>query len=181
MYVQIILIFSLIPFLSIASPTQGARAKIELPRSTPLSAKAVTAGYPSLEALAEAAVASLNSNDTTHLIRMTFNREDFLRAYPLFESDTSSSRREFACNFYLEDNRKILNRIIKESGGNVFEVVRIEAQEVTLESTKVGNKFALTRGIKIWVRQGEREIQLRLFKSASRTESGWKIWSFTDN
>jgi hypothetical protein len=160
------LISVLFPFLLFATPPSSTG---RIPSEN--------AGYPSLEALVEAAIAGLNAKDTSALSAMAFSRKEFLRAYPLFESDTSSSRREFACNFYLEDNRKILHRLIQQSGGNAFEVSRIEAQAPDTNA----KGLALSRGIKVWVRQGDREFQLRLLKSASQTESGWKIWSFTDD
>jgi hypothetical protein len=180
MRIKTMLIPSLFLGLSIASPIQGAPSSTT-PLPTPHIEPVAVSGYPSLEVLVEAAVTALNANDTNSLTRMAFGREDFLRAYPLFESDTSSSRRDFACNFYLEDNRKVLTRIIQQSGGNALEVIRIEAHDLTQDSAKPGHSFELSRGIKIWVRQGKREIQLRLIKSASRTKSGWKIWGFADD
>jgi hypothetical protein len=146
-------------------------------QADPVRKEAPLAAYPTLEALVEDAVARLNARDTAALERMSFGREEFLAAYPFFESDTSRTRREFACGFYIGDNRKILARRLEQEGGKSLEVSRIEVEGMRIDR----EAFRLCRGLKVWVRDGDREFELRFLKSAARTAAGWKIWSFEDD
>jgi hypothetical protein len=156
-----------------AAPAPGSAPD----RGSVPDAPSASVAYPTLEALVEAAVAGLNGKDTAALVRMSCGREDFLRAYASFESDTSRSRREFACGYYLSDNRKILDRCLGRDGGESLEVSRIEAREASADGRGIGSN----RRLKIWVVKDGREIELRFLKSAFRTDAGWKIWSFEDD
>jgi hypothetical protein len=166
-----ILILLLGNLLAIACATR-VTAK-ELTKATKVAAD----GYPSLEALVEDAIAKLNAKDTATLTRMSFGREEFLQAYPFFETDTSQMRRNFACDYYLADNRKLLLRRLDQVGGKALTVTRIEVQGNRMEH----KAFVLSQGLKIWVLEGERVHELSFLKSAVKTESGWKIWSFEDS
>ena len=39
----------------------------------------------------------------------------------------------------------------------------------------------LYKGFRIWVKQGGKEKELHLIKSAAKYHDGWKIWSFRDD
>lgn len=147
------------------------------PSASSTAAATPVLGHPTLEALVEDAIANLNANDTVSLARLSFGREEFMKVYPLFESDTSEMRREFACNYYLADNRKLLTRRLDQEGGKGLQVARIEVHGKRLDH----KGFELSQGLKIWVRNGDREYELCFLKSAVKTGMGWKIWSFEDS
>jgi hypothetical protein len=169
--------FAILTYAALAAGASHAGKTPAPPEVPPMEAAKPDSGHPTLEALVEDAIAKLNTKDTAALARLSFGREEFLRAYPLFESDTSRMRREFACNYYLADNRKLLTRRLDQEGGKSLQVERIQVE---------GNRnyrkgFELSQGLKIWVRDGEREYELCFLKSAAKTGNGWKIWSFEDS
>ena len=133
--------------------------------------------WPDLETLLRRAVAGLEARDTAALAGMSFGREEFLRAYPHFETDTSRSRREFACGYFLSDNRKLLGRALAREGGSGLRFARF-AVDGPVED-KGGLVFY--RGLRVWVTRGGKQEELRFIKSAAKTAAGFKIWSFADD
>lgn len=132
--------------------------------------------WPTLESLLVDALSALETRDTLALERMSFGREEFLKIYHRIETDTSRSRREFVTSYFLSDNRKLLNRHLERRGGHPATLLRF-AVEGPVEDH---DGLVLHRGLRIWIKIRDGEEELRFFKSAAKSEAGWKIWSFSD-
>lgn len=152
----------------------------------PSCAKAAKAGIPapdssgpapSMEALVLRSIAALNARDTLGLARLSIGREEFLMAYPHFAPDTSRARRDFVAGYFLEDNRKLMRRVLEQDGGRDLALVRFTVQGPV---EPLGGTM-LHRGVRVWVRRDSAEVEIGFIRSMARTGSSWKIWGFSDN
>ena len=132
---------------------------------------------PTPDSLVAVIIESLNEQDLKRLDALSFNKPEFLEVYPFFETDTSRDRREFSTGYYLRDNQKTLERRMNEEGGRNVVLARydIEGPIVTY------GPMVLYKNVRIWVREGDGEREVKLVKSAARFHGRWKIWSFRDN
>lgn len=132
-----------------------------------------------LEGLLAASLRALDARDTAGLERLTVGRREFLGAYPGFAVDTTAERREFALGYFLADNRKLMLRGLSAAGsaGRGLALARFEVEGPV---ERYGDA-TLFRGLRLWVRKDSSAAEFRFLRSAAKTPSGWRIWSFSDD
>lgn len=156
--------------LSVAGTAANAAAAAE-------PAAAPAAGPSSLEALVLQSLEALAAGDSAALNRLAVDRGEFLEVYPYFASDTASARRDFATGYFLADNRKLMRRILEQSGGHSRPLIRF----TVMGPVQRFGGAELHRGLRIWIARDTSEAELKFLKSAVRIGPYWKIWGFSDD